>query len=76
MSGRHSTRVQIPLSPLRGRWPKVERHHKKWNVLGCNGPSMGQDGGELGRASLGLRQLLVVSGKVADAPNGRKLSGR
>ena len=54
----------------------MERHHKKRIVLGCNGPSMGQDGGELGRAPLGPRQLWVVSGKVADAPNGRKISGR
>lgn len=54
----------------------MERHHKKRIVLGCNGPSMGQDEGELGRAPLGLRQLLAVSGKVADAPNGSKIYGR
>lgn len=52
------------------------RHHKKWNVIGRNGPDMGQEEGELGRAPLGPRQLRVVSGKVAEAPNGSKIYGR
>lgn len=75
MSGRHSTRVRIPLSPLWGGWPKWKGTTKN-GVLGYNGPNIGQDEGELSRALLGLRQLQMVSGKVADAPNGSEIHGR
>jgi len=44
--------------------------------MGCDGPNARQEGGELGRASLGPRQLRMVSGKVADAPNGSEIHGR